>query len=146
MEGGNSCGQHRQSPIELFRDRADPSSPNWKECEDWHWMKYEDGTCNWEHVKDQFSIERHALQYKIPLRSDGEIGCQAPNGERRFPRLDYSKGFNDWWFLSQTEISTPSEHVQQGKRYAAEVTLSHFYEFDSDWKHVGKVAIFLQDY
>eukprot|EP00980_Cylindrotheca_fusiformis_P006471 scaffold1377_cov126-Cylindrotheca_fusiformis.AAC.16 len=34
---GNSCGQHRQSPIELQRDRADPNSPNWKECEDWHW-------------------------------------------------------------------------------------------------------------
>ena len=34
---GNGCGQHRQSPIDLQRDRADPNSPNWKECEDWHW-------------------------------------------------------------------------------------------------------------
>ncbi|KAL3944059.1 MAG: hypothetical protein SGBAC_001842, partial [Bacillariaceae sp.] len=33
---GNNCGQHRQSPIDLQRDRADPDSPNWKECEDWH--------------------------------------------------------------------------------------------------------------
>ena len=84
--------------------------------------------------------------YQIPVRSDGEIDCQAPNGERRYPRLDYSKGFNNWWFLSNTKISTPSEHVQQGKRYAAEVQLSHFYEFNSSWKRVGKVAIFLQDY
>jgi hypothetical protein len=34
---GNNCGQHRQSPIDLQRDRADPNSSNWKECEDWHW-------------------------------------------------------------------------------------------------------------
>lgn len=34
---GNSCGQHRQSPIDLYRDRAIPGHRNEKECPDWHW-------------------------------------------------------------------------------------------------------------
>jgi hypothetical protein len=37
-EGSNrNCGQHRQSPIDLHRDRAIPGNPNEKECPDWHW-------------------------------------------------------------------------------------------------------------
>lgn len=109
-------------------------------------MQFKDGTCDWEDVEDQFVITRHGLQHKIPVKSNGDIGCKANNGERRWPKLDYSKGFQDWWFLSQTELSVPSEHVQHGKRYAAEVVLSHFYEFKHAWNHVGKVAVFLQDY
>lgn len=34
---GNDCGQHRQSPIDLHRDRAIAGNPNEKECPDWHW-------------------------------------------------------------------------------------------------------------
>jgi hypothetical protein len=57
--------------------------------------------------------------------------------------LDYSKGFPDWWFLSHTEITVPSEHTQEGKYYDAEVHLAHFYSVDHQRK-VGKVALFLE--
>eukprot|EP00980_Cylindrotheca_fusiformis_P006472 scaffold1377_cov126-Cylindrotheca_fusiformis.AAC.17 len=109
-------------------------------------MQFKDGTCDWDDVKDQFVIGRHGLQHKIPVKKNGDIDCKSLDGERRFPRLDYSKGFSDWWFLSQTEISVPSEHVQHGKRYDAEVVLSHFYEFKHPWNRVGKVAIFMDAY
>jgi hypothetical protein len=36
-EGGNNCGQHKQSPIDLHRDRAIAGNANEKECPDWHW-------------------------------------------------------------------------------------------------------------
>jgi hypothetical protein len=109
-------------------------------------MQFKDGTCDWEDVEDQFIIGRSGLTHKIPVKNNGDIDCKALDGERRFPRLDYSKGYSDWWFLSQTDISVPSEHVQHGKRYDAEVVLSHFYEFDHPWNMVGKVAIFLDAY
>jgi hypothetical protein len=43
------------------------------------------------------------------------------------PNIDFSRGFPDPWHLSFTDISVPSQHVQEGKRYDAEVVLSHVY-------------------
>lgn len=118
-------------------------------------MAYKDDTCSWDDMKDQFQILRHALRLKIPIMDNGEIDCFVMSGgqpKRRFPRLDYSKGFPDWWWLDSIDISVsttthckltheivtkantttifqvPSQHMQEGKRYAAEVTLEHFYE------------------
>ncbi|KAG7370840.1 Eukaryotic-type carbonic anhydrase [Nitzschia inconspicua] len=144
---GNNCpAQHRMSPIDLPRDRAIQGHPNWHECPDWHWMNFEDGTCRWDDMEGQFKISPHALQIHFPMRSNGDIDCADATGRRKYPRLDYSKGFPDWWHLDRTDIKVPSEHTQHGKRYAAEVSLAHFYELDH-WKNqIGYVSLFLQDY
>mmetsp|Transcript_28487 Transcript_28487/g.77135 ORF Transcript_28487/g.77135 Transcript_28487/m.77135 type:complete len:1149 (+) Transcript_28487:390-3836(+) len=146
-ETGNKCAQnHRMSPVNLVRDRAIEGNPNWKDCPDWHWMNFEDGSCRWEDMEDSFEISKHALQIHTPMRRNGDINCANADGERLYPRLDYSKGFPDWWHLDRTDIKTPSEHTQHGKRYAAEVTLAHFYELDH-WKNqIGYVTLFMQDY
>lgn len=93
-----------------------------------------------------FKISRHALQIDVPLRDDGDIDCANAEGERIFPQIDYSKGFPDWWHLDRTDIKVPSEHTQHGKRYAAEVVLSHFYEVAHYKNQIGYVSIFMQDY
>lgn len=109
-------------------------------------MNFEDGTCLWEDMSGHFEISRHSLQMYIPMRDDGDIDCANASGERKYPRLDYSKGFPDWWHLDRTDIKVPSEHTQQGKRYAAEVVLSHFYELDHYKNQIGYVSLFMQDY
>ena len=62
-----------------------------------------------------------------PLTKDGQLACENENGNR-YPRADYSKGFPDWFHLAHTEITVPSVHTQEGKRYDAEIHLNHFYE------------------
>jgi len=146
-ETGNKCPfNHRMSPVNLVRDRAIEDNPNWKDCPDWHWMNFEDGTCKWDDMEDSFEINEHALQIHTPMRGNGDINCANSEGERLYPRLDYSKGFPDWWHLDRTDVKVPSEHTQHGKRYAAEISLAHFYELDH-WKNqVGYVTLFMQDY
>ena len=90
-------------------------------------MPYRPDTCKWEDMQDQFTIERHALQIHTPQLPNGDIDCLSW-GKRRYPRVDYSKGFPDWWQLQRTDVMVPSQHIQEGVRYAAEVTLAHFYE------------------
>jgi hypothetical protein len=133
------CFQHHQSPIDLKRDRAIPDSENEKKCPDWHYIKYEGGACTWEDLvnnnneavdKNNFFIRRHALQYTMPLTKNGELACFTNETKRTYPRMDYSKGFPDWFHLSHTDIIVPSVHTQEGKRYDAEVHLAHFYEVD----------------
>jgi len=142
VDGGpKNCGVHRQSPINLKRDRGIENGPNEKLCYDWHWMQYKDDTCSWNDMKDQFSIERHALRIEIPTRSNGDIDC-VENGERLYPKLDYSKGFPDWWWLERTELTVPSQHRQQGKHYDAEVTLAHFYEIPHHKNEVRPFCVY----
>ena len=109
-------------------------------------IQFLDGSCEWEDMTNSFEISRHSLQIHTPIRGNGDIDCVNANGERKFPKLDYSKGFPDWWYLSRTDIKVPSEHVQEGKRYAAEVQLSHFYEIDHYKNKLGKVSVFMQDF
>lgn len=90
-------------------------------------MRYEDDTCTWDDMLNQFSIERHALRLQIPQQADGNIACTNAQGEQMYPRLDYSKGFPNWWYLDHTTISVPSQHTQEGHQYDAEITLNHFY-------------------
>jgi hypothetical protein len=99
-----------------------------KECIDWHYIKYERGTCDWYDFQDQFKIMRHALRFSVPLLTNGDVDCEK-DGQRAYPRTDYSKGFPNWWWLDHVDIQVPSSHVQEGKRYDAEVILAHFYEF-----------------
>ena len=104
--------------------------------QDWHWMFYKDGTCSFDDMKEHFSIERHALQMHIPTREDGTIDCEE-NGQRKFPRLDYSKGFPDFWYLARVAVTTPSQHWQENYQYAAELTLDHFYMIPHSKNEVG---------
>ena len=134
--GNSQCGTHHQSPIELKRRVALSTSNQFNICRDQHWMKYEDGSCSWEQLKDSFTIERHSLKLAQPIDFDGTFGdgyefrldCPGPDGApRRFGRVDFSWGFNFWWFLAHIDIKIPSEHTQNGKRYSAEVQMAHFF-------------------
>jgi hypothetical protein len=44
------------------------------------------------------------------------------------PNIEFSMGFPRPWLLEITDISVPSQHLINGKRYDAEVVLSHTYE------------------
>lgn len=126
---------HLQLPIDLQRKRE-------PECWDVHWMSFYDGSCTWEDIVDNqhgashkhnFFIRRHALQMMIPTDDDGKLKCSpGPDGYPLWPKLDYSKGFPEYWWMSHLEIKTPSEWTQEGKRYDAEIVMSQFYERDWD--------------
>lgn len=105
-------------------------------------MKYEDSYCTWDQLidSDAFTIERHALRITQPITvyddfdedkdgvKDGvHLDCRIPGRGSRFGRIDFSKSFSQWWYLSHTDIHSPSEHTQNGIRYDAEIQLHHFY-------------------
>jgi hypothetical protein len=155
--GTDNCGRHHQSPINLDRDRGIEGHPNAKECIDVHWMKYEDSYCDLAQLKaaDAFTIERHALRITQPItvedNDDLVMECNKPGVGRKFGRIDFSKGFSQWWFLSHIDLHTPSEHAQEGKRYDAEMQIHHFYSvsaFDAGGvaNELGTVSIFLEAY
>jgi hypothetical protein len=132
-EGGSvDCGTHHQSPINLERNRAITTDRMYNECIDKHWMAYHDSSCSFGDLvrKNAFTIERHALKINQPVRDLGNdeyiVDCNG-NGEPRFGRIDFSKGFSDWWHLSHMDFSVPSEHTQEGKRYSGELQMYHFY-------------------
>ena len=118
-------------------------------------MKYEDAACSWNDLttKDAFSIERHTLKITQPLRygSDGSVSLDCTLGGddgRRFGRIDFSKGFSFWWFLSHIDFKVPSEHTQEGKRYSAELQMAHFFSVSGEEAGVDNemahVSIFLE--
>lgn len=78
---------------------------------------------------DAFTIERHALKVTQPVEVfNGTHRLNCPrSGGRRWGRIDFSKGFSEWWFLSHMDIKVPSEHLQEGKQYSGEIQLAHFY-------------------
>lgn len=68
---------------------------------------------------------------------------------------DYSKGFSDYWFLSHVDIKVPSEHIQNGMRFDAEVQMKHFYTLpigtlnekgQANENEVGTISVFLQSF
>lgn len=173
--GEDLCRRHHQSPINLRREFGyEPGThPNANECIDAHWMKYEDATCTMDHLIDNeaFTIERHGLRITQPISivdnsgglqprvEDGRIvgdrdivslDCQVPGRGPRFGRLDYSKGFSQWWYLSHVDIHVPSEHYQEGFQYDAEIQLYHFYSATARQAGVnnemGTVSVFMQAY
>lgn len=119
-------------------------------------MQYEDSSCSWQDLttKGAFSIERHGLKISQPLEYGNggvnNIRLACPADGRRFGRIDFSKGFSDWWFLSHIDLKVPSEHYQEGKRYDAEVQLAHFYSIDGESAGVDNqmatISIFLESY
>jgi carbonic anhydrase len=128
-------------------------------------MKYEDSVCSLEELidADAFSIERHSLRISQPIAIYDDIRQDTdgvPDGVRlqclekgvgsRFGRIDFSKGFSQWWYLSHTDVKTPSEHTQDGKRYDAEIQLHHFYSVTAEEAGINNelatVSIFAQAY
>jgi carbonic anhydrase len=103
---------------------------------------------------DAFTIERHALRISQPITvtEDDEVklDCFIEGKGSRFGRIDFSKGFSQWWFLSHIDIHTPSEHTQEGKRYDAELELHHFYSASATEAGVNNelatVSMFMEVY
>lgn len=157
-EGGDQCGRHHQSPIDLRRSFAIPGTPGANECLDVHLMTFDDSTCTVQKLREKraFAVDRHALRILQPVKWVEErnrffLDCRNDEaGGLRFGRLDFSFGFSNWWYLSHTDFHMPSEHTQDGKRYDAELQMYHFYSVDAEEAGVnnemGTVAVFLQAY
>jgi len=120
-----ACSQHQQSPIHLFRNVTAQ-----RKCYDRHMMHFRKGNCLFQDMT--FEILPHALRANQPPKCGFE------------PMIDFSRGFPVPWKLDFTDISVPSQHTQDGKRYDAEVVLSHSYSKDDKTKVIGNVAIFLE--
>lgn len=156
-EEQDSCGDHHQSPIDLKREWGydkQLGDEGYYNCGDNHWMQYESGTCDWEHFKaaNAATVERHALRISQPLEKfEGtwRVNCLKQGRGRLFSRLDMSGGYSQWWRLNHIEIHTPSEHLQEGKRYDAEVQMGHFYSApqgidNGSFNQMATIAVFLQ--
>ena len=102
------CRNHKQSPIHL-----ETSITARRECQDRHRMNYVEGNCRYAGF--HFEILPHVLRAYQPRH------CGVT------PNIDFSMGFPRPWLLEFTDISVPSQHVMNGKRYDAEVVLSHTY-------------------
>ena len=113
------CEDHRQSPIPLNRNVTAE-----RECVDRHFMHHGPGQCSL--AKFDFQILPHVLRAYLPAKCPGE-----------WPWIDFSMGFPDPWQLRFTDISVPSQHVQDGVRYDAEVVLSHVYSKNNPKKLVS---------
>lgn len=92
------CGEHHQSPIDLQRNRAIESDPNFNFCIDVHWMAYYDSSCTFEELKknNAFTIERHALKITQPVIFSNKVnkyinGCHSPGVGRAWGKIDFSK-------------------------------------------------------
>jgi hypothetical protein len=161
-EGTSECGRHHQSPINLKREYGlEPGThPNANECIDLHWMKYEDSFCTLDQLEDAeaFTIERHALRISQPIETfdnieddndglvDGvRLKCRISGRGSRFGRIDFSKGFSEWWYLSHIDVRVPSEHTQEGVRYDAEIQLAHFYSIPW-WNEMATVSVMMNAY
>jgi hypothetical protein len=100
-------------------------------------MKYRDSTCTVDLLKklNAFVIERHALKIVQPIEPLGNdqyrLACKSDQG-RRFGRIDFSRGYSQWWMLSHMDLHVPSEHTQEGKRYDGEIHLYHWYSADAE--------------
>jgi hypothetical protein len=142
------------------------------ECIDLHWMKYEDSTCTFDRLieTDAFTIERHGLRvtqplylepsvpgvkvgtvtdsYVVGVKDTVKLACDVPRRGLRFGRLDYSKGFSKWWYLSHMDFKVPSEHTQDGRRFDAEIQIQHFYSDirNGNQNEMGTVAVLMKVY
>jgi len=76
-------------------------------------------------------MERHVLWITQPItifdNTDFRINCNKPGVGRWFGRIDFSKVFSQWWFLSHVDFYNPSEHTKEEKRYNGEIQLQHCY-------------------
>jgi len=103
------CKRHKQSPIQMFYNES-------RTCRDRHLMRYNAGECKLDDM--DFQILPHVLRVYQP-----ENACSG----KRQPSIDFSRGYPFPWLLSFTDISVPSQHMIGGRRYDAEVVLTHTY-------------------
>lgn len=156
-EGDNDCGNHHQSPINVERIVALEYGGEYKECIDSHWMKYIDSACSYDQLIDKNAIfvDRHALRIVQPIIPDSSqqnethrLACRSQTAS--WGRIDFSKGFSQWWYLSHVDFHVPSEHYQEGRRYDGEMQLYHFYSVTGEEAGVNNemaaVTIFLEAY
>jgi carbonic anhydrase len=129
-----------------------------KECIDKHLMKYHDSACSWDQLieKNAIFVDRHALRIVQPIVPDTSgasnmthrLDCRSRDAS--WGRIDFSKGFSQWWYLSHIDFKVPSEHTQEGKRYDGELQMYHFYSVSGEEAGVnnemGTVSIFLEAY
>jgi hypothetical protein len=112
---GKTCGSHHSSPIDLDRSLNVVGSSKYNECIDGHWMQYFDSSCAFDELRDlnAFTIERWGLTIKQPMSLDDKeegtnlytIACsQQPGTGRRWGRIDFPKGFSQWWLLSHIDF------------------------------------------
>jgi Eukaryotic-type carbonic anhydrase len=138
--GTKSCGSHHSSPVNLDRNLNVVGSSIYNECIDGHWMKYYDSSCGYDELRElnAFTIERYGLKIKQPMGTSKSgnfygIACsQQPGTGRRWGRVDFPKGYSQWWLLSHIDFHVPSEHTQNGKRYSAELQLHHYYSVTAE--------------
>jgi Eukaryotic-type carbonic anhydrase len=121
------CRKGLQSPIDLRR-KITARRP----CLDRHRMHAVKGNCSFADLN--FQILPHVLRAYQPRKS-----CDVA------PNIDFSFGYPVPWLLEFTDISAPSQHTQDGRRYDAEVVLSHTYSIsNASDRYIGNVAIFLE--
>lgn len=154
-ENGSRCGTHHQSPIDLRRRLAVQGSSIYNECVDVHLMEHRDSSCSFDSLRNtkSFKVDRHALRILQPVYWSGNrrrysLNCRNEQGGSAFGRIDFSRGFSNWWYLSHTDVHLPSEHTQDGKRYDAELQMYHFYSVTGEVAGVdnemGTVSVFLE--
>lgn len=104
-------------------------------------MKYRDSSCTFERLQrtNSFRIDRHALRIIQPIKlgPNNTYILDCYKQPLRWGRIDYSKGFMDWWYLSHIDFHVPSEHTQEGKRYDAEIQMYHFYSVSDEQAGIG---------
>ena len=93
-------------------------------------MRYYAGECKF--YKMDFQILPHVLRVYQPVEH-----C---SGDFQ-PGIDFSRGYPEIWDLSFTDISFPSQHMIDGKRYDAEVVLSHTYSVENGKRLVRKAML-----
>lgn len=109
-------------------------------------MKYHDSSCTFEELRkyDSFVVDRHALRIIQPISMSQNgtyrIDCHDDEG-RRYGRIDFSKGYSQWWHLSHIDFHLPSEHTQEGKRYDGELHMYHFYSVSGEQAGVDNEVI-----
>ena len=73
-----------------------------------------------------FRINEDVLQIVHPVDQQGRLQCTGSGG---LPRLQFAVTPSDdseFWYLSHSEITVPSQHSDHGMQYDAEIQLSHY--------------------
>lgn len=150
-----SCEFHAQSPIPLESTTATAN----RLCRDRHLMRFKTGNCKLEDVRLYVYTESEVgLQCSVMCNNSHFLSFLLaysrilPHVLRAYqpacsvePKLDFSFGFPDPWILQYTDIMIPSQHTLGGKRFSAEIVLTHTYSNKTMLdKLVGNLAIMVE--
>jgi hypothetical protein len=151
-----ACEKHSQSPIRLFRTMTQTRQcigtlrdevvvvdavvgaamhsfsyhhVTFFHSLDIHLMRYWAGQCAYSDFR--FQVLPHALRMYRPVAT-----CSGAEQ----PQHDFSRGFPVPFRYAFTDIVVPSQHMMDGKRYAAEVVLTGVFNAFKDDKLVSAVV------